>query len=121
MNDINSFSEQEEGLAPADVRFIELHVEPWPDGRRVRVHLTLTPFLQRPNLLGVITNAAGKEVCSIHIVETMISKMVFTMHLREEKVDGEYTLTMNINYPDLGEVDQRNLVFETHEMPPAES
>ncbi|HEX7973527.1 MAG TPA: hypothetical protein VF498_03890 [Anaerolineales bacterium] len=38
----------EDALPPDQVRFIDLHVELWPDGRRVRVHAEITPFQQRP-------------------------------------------------------------------------
>ncbi len=47
------------GLPPAEVRFTELRIEPWPDGRRLRVHVSLTPFQNKPDLEAMILDEAG--------------------------------------------------------------
>ena len=48
------------GCHRKEVRIIELRAEPWPeDGRRVRIHLEVTPFLERPNLEVPITDASS--------------------------------------------------------------
>ena len=80
--------DDQEPLPAADVRFVDLHVEPWPDGRRVRVHVTLTPFQERPNLLITVFAPSGEEVCSANIIESMEDRFVFTLHLRGEPVDA---------------------------------
>lgn len=110
--DIEPFHlDDQEPLPPADVRFLDLHVEPWPDGRRVRVHVTLTPFQERPNLLITVLTPSGEEVCSANIIESMEDRFVFTLHLRGEPVDL-YTLDAQIQYADFGQVDSRSLTFE---------
>jgi hypothetical protein len=110
------FPQDEDALPPAEVRFIDVHVEPWPDGRRVRVHVQLTPFQQRPNVQVLITDPAGEEVCSANIIETMDNRFVFTLHLRGEPAES-YNLEMQLLYDELGIVDQRRLTFS----PPATS
>jgi hypothetical protein len=89
----------------------QFEVEPWPDGRRIRVLVSLTPFLERPNLYASIQNAKGDEVSSAVIVETMDDQMVFTMHIRAEEVGGVYTLTLSITYPDHEEVDAAPSIY----------
>jgi hypothetical protein len=107
----------EDGLPPEEVRFTELRVEPWPeDGRRIRIHLEINPFLQRPNLEVSIFNQQEEEAASIHIIETIETRMTFTMHIRgADPVDGQYTVKARLFYPEIGDVDQKQVSFETQE------
>ena len=97
---------------PGDVRITELSVEPWPDGKRVRVEVSLTPFSTRPDLNASVLDDQGSEVCSANIIQTMDDRMVFTLHLRGESPAGRYTLHLDVTYEDLGRVDERSLQFE---------
>jgi hypothetical protein len=101
-------------LPPSEVRFTELRVEPWPDGRRVRVHITLTPFQENPSLEAVLSSADHQHLASASIIETIENRMVFTMHLRPAVAGVLYHLTAVILYPDLGVVDERSTSFEVH-------
>jgi hypothetical protein len=85
-------------LPPGEVRIRKFRAEPWPDGRRVRVTLELTPFLKRPNGEIRITDDQGEEAASISIIETMEPKMEFTMHLRGAEVNGRYTASAQVFY-----------------------
>jgi hypothetical protein len=85
-------------LPPGEVRIRQFRAEPWPDGRRVRVTLELTPFLKRPNSEIKITDEQGEEAASISIIETMEPKMEFTMHLRGADVHGAYTVSAQVFY-----------------------
>lgn len=100
----------EEPLPPPDVRFLDVHVEPWPNARRVRVHVQLTPFQERPNLQAVVLDPAGDEVCSANIIEAMDDRFVFTLHLRGEPAES-YKLEITLFYDELGKIDQRDLSF----------
>ncbi len=106
-----------EGLPPAEIRFTELRVEPWADGRRIRVHVTLTPFQQKPNLEASIKDETGHEVSFTSIIETAENRFVFTMHIRSASVSGKYTLTASLNYQDLGTIDEKSISFSTQELP----
>ena len=104
----------EDGLPPQEVRITELKATPWPeDGRRVRVSLEMTPFLERPNLEITIQNSEGREVSSINIIESIDARMTFTMHLRGDEIKGSYTLTARVHYPEMGMVDEKDFAFET--------
>lgn len=85
-------------LPPAEVRIRELRAEPWPDGRRVRVALGLTPFQKRPGGELRITDAQGREVAALSFIETITPKMELTMHLRVDEPAGQYTLSATIFY-----------------------
>ncbi len=85
-------------LPPDEVRIRRFEVNPWPDGRRVRVYLEVTPFQKRPNGEISITNAGGDELANISIIETMDPKMEFTLHLRGAELSGPFTVSAYIFY-----------------------
>jgi hypothetical protein len=95
-----------------EVRFVEVHVEPWPDGRRLRVHITLTPFTTPPNLQATLLNEQDEEIASANIIETVVERLVFTMHIPAQAVGSQYKLAADLMYPDLGVVDHRMVTFE---------
>jgi hypothetical protein len=85
-------------LPPNEVRIKSLKAEPWPDNRRVRITLEVTPFQKRPNGEVSITNPLGDEVASVSIIESIVPLMEFTMHLRGENLPGEYRLSATLFY-----------------------
>lgn len=85
-------------LPPEDVRILDLRAEPNPDGRRVRVWLELTPFLQNPNGDISIKNVQGQELANASFIESITPKMDFTLHLRGATTGGTCTLLASIFY-----------------------
>jgi len=85
-------------LPPNEVRIKELRAELWPDNRRVRITLEVTPFQRRPNGEVSITNPQGEEVASASIIESIVPRLEFTMHLRGENPVGEYRVSATIFY-----------------------
>jgi hypothetical protein len=106
----------DDALPPEEVRFSELRVEPWPDGRRIRVHLTLTPFQQNPNLDMTLSDETGAEAGRVDIIETIENRIVFTMHIRSALASGPFSLKANISYPEIGVVASQTISFN---IPPA--
>lgn len=102
----------EDALDPADVRFVDVHIEPWEDGRRVRVHSELTPFKDRPNLEFTILDTDENVVSNVAVIESFETKFVITMHIRSTQVGGAYRLLARIQYPDIPQVDQREIQFD---------
>ncbi|HEX7432535.1 MAG TPA: hypothetical protein VF326_02670 [Anaerolineaceae bacterium] len=96
---------------PSEVRFIDIHVEPWPDSNKVRVHVELTPFAESPNLEVSILDPAGNEISTVSIIESAVRKLVFTMHLRGMAQTGPFTLMAKIVYPSIEPVDQTQISF----------
>jgi len=99
-------------LPPEKVRFLDIHVEPWPDGRRFRVHIETTRFEKSPNLEVIAENPLGEEVAHVNIIETNVAKLVFTIHIRGPEIKGEYLLKSRLYYPDLENVDNHKLTFQ---------
>jgi hypothetical protein len=87
-------------LPPDEVKIRELHAEPYPDGRRVRIILEITPFQRRPNCEINIMNEEGEEVASLSIIESIDARMDFTVHLKGEKQSGKFTVSADIYYYD---------------------
>ena len=85
-------------LSPEEVRVCEMKITSTLKGGRVKIYLVLTPFMKRPNIDVTITNASGKEVAHASILETMLPKMEFTMHLREHEPGIEYRVEARVYY-----------------------
>lgn len=91
------------GNAPkprGEVAIEVLEVAIYHDRMRVLIHVGVTPFLERPNLLLSVRNAEDKLVGELSIIETMHNDMEFTMHLRGLDGDpqGWYTVEADLYY-----------------------
>ncbi|NWF63442.1 MAG: hypothetical protein HXY38_03965 [Chloroflexi bacterium] len=86
---------------PAETGITLLSAEAWPDGRRLRVNLEMTPFQKRPHLEITLTNGEDNEVASTSIVEPLTWKIEFTMHIRGE-LRNPYTVHARLHYPEEG-------------------
>ena len=96
--DINFTDLSEVPLPPGEVRIREFRMEPYPDGKRVRVYLELTPFQKRPSGELFVTDSSGSQVATANVIETIDSKMELTMHLRIPDPQGEFTARAIIFY-----------------------
>lgn len=114
--DIPLFQTDRAPRPKSEVRIEELQVTPYPDRFRVRIHIKVTPFLERPNLLLIAHNQADKVVSELNIIETMHHDMEFTLHIRENKDPaGVYTLTADLFYETRNPPQDRHI--ETFEIP----
>jgi hypothetical protein len=99
---------------PEETHITSLTAEAWPDGRRLRVNLEVTPFQKRPYIEVSLKDSEGDEVASTSIVEPLSWKLEFTMHIRGE-LRNPYTLDARLYYPDDGPADEpRSFTFEVH-------
>lgn len=98
--DIQFFEDGSGAPQPRDkVRIEDVEIVVYPDRRRVYVHLRVTPFLERPNLLLAAHNENDRLVSELSIIETMHNDMEFTMHIRGvPEPAGVYTLTAELFY-----------------------
>jgi hypothetical protein len=90
-------------VPPEEVRLLDVIVTPQPKSGRVKIYIELTPFMKRPNVNVSITNKAGKEIAHTTILETMLPKMEFTMHLRQPEQGSEYSADIWVYYQRLPE------------------
>lgn len=104
---------------PEETRITSFTAEPYPDGRRLRVNLEITPFQKRPYIEVTLTNAKGEEIASTSIVEPLSWKLEFTMHIRGE-LQNPYTLNARLYYPENGPSDQpHQFSFDITPPPPS--
>src|SRR5512135_2507667 len=92
---------------PREVRITEAVARPAPDGRRVALLITLTPFLEYPNLEVVLYRPDGEEERSLTVVGTMDRHLALTMHVKQP-LPGEYRAQIDLIHE--GEVLQRQEV-----------
>jgi hypothetical protein len=91
-------------LAPKpreEIQLESLGLTPYPDGRRVKVSLTITPFMpmDRPSLEISVIDEDNHLVASLSVVETNIHKLDLTVHLKtEEQPEGQYTFRVDLYY-----------------------
>ena len=83
-----------------EVRVRRLSAQPYPDGRRVRVAVGLTPFLDRPNLEFEVFNAVGESVGATSVIESVDHELDLTLHLRGPLPGGRHTLRVTLSYFD---------------------
>jgi hypothetical protein len=85
-------------LPPDEVKIVELRAESWPDKKRVKVTLEITPFLKRPNGEISLIDAKGNEVSIVNIIESIETKMEITLHLRGVDPEGDFLVSASIYY-----------------------
>ena len=98
-------------MTPEETQISDLSVQPYPDGRRLRVNLEITPFQKRPHLEFILRNAGGEEVTTVNMVEPLTWKLEFTMHLRGETLNP-YTLEARLFYPEGPSAKPRSITFD---------
>src|SRR5690242_2046741 len=101
--DLNFYADP--GLAPkprSEIRIETMTLTPYPDGRRVRIEIELTPFApsDRPNLELTAIKHDGSHAGSVSIIEAAQRMLSLTMHLRDAQPSGEYTLQVDLYYGD---------------------
>lgn len=101
---------------PEETQMTDLRVTPYPDGRRLRVNVEITPFQKRPYLEFTLRDAAAEEVSSVSMVEPLSWKLEFTMHLRGE-LHNPYTLEARLFYPDGPMAAPRTIAFSVERAP----
>ncbi len=90
-----------------DIKILSFDAEPYPDGRRVRVKLVLSPFLQGPNGEISLTNQDDELLTTINIVNIFIPENEFTLHIPESKsLPGSYTVNVEVFYIEEEEIEQ---------------
>lgn len=91
MSTLSFFENPDEAPVPKEqVAIDQVVFEPLPDGRRIRVSVTLTPFVDRPNLDILLLTPEHRQVSSLSIVEALERQMEFTLHIRERETLPQY-------------------------------
>jgi hypothetical protein len=101
------------------VRFTDVGVRPYNDGRRVKLSFKMTPFQERPSVEATVTNGDGLAVATMNLIEAMETDFDFTLHLRGPVPSGKHRIELMLFYivsddhPDQRQiVDERMVEFE---------
>jgi hypothetical protein len=94
-----------------EVRLRHLAVAPLPDGRRLRIDITVTPFLERPNIDLDLLAPGGESLVRTSVVEADSPNFSLTMHLKTAPVEGEYTVRGSLSYSDSPQQDVLEQAF----------
>ena len=111
---IDFFSDPGQAPKPRnEIRIEQVAALPYEDGRRVQLDISVTPFApsDRPNLEIVSSNSQSEIVASMTVIETMQTKMSFTLHLKEDHPSGEYTLAVALYYDEEAIQDTKHATF----------
>jgi hypothetical protein len=102
--------EAEVPLPPREVRVTTASAQPAPDGRRVALNITLTPFLEYPNLEVTLYRPDGEEERSLSIVGAPDRQLALTLHVKQPVPQAEYRIQIDLIHE--GEVLQtQNVTF----------
>lgn len=113
--DIEFVDPAEAPLPPDQVSFRDLRVAPYPDRQRVKVEMSVTPFQVRPSIDLEVLDAQGARVATASIVEATDTTMSLTLHLKNPPWNAPLVLHARLIYPQIGEVDKRQVPFEPPE------
>jgi hypothetical protein len=102
---------KDDAQPPELVRFNDVQIKSFPDGRRVRIQIGVIAFQKAPNIDIEAYNPDGDQVASTTIIEMSSRSMDVTLHLRRKIVPGRYVCKLNLGYPDLKVVDSREVAF----------
>ena len=85
-------------LPPDEVHIRDFRAQLYPDGRRVRIYLEISPFQKRPSGEITIISPSGNPVANANIIETVDPKLELTMHLRGTPEPGIYSVQVDLFY-----------------------
>lgn len=116
MTDLPLYDDPEDVPTPvarADMRFEAVSVQPYADGRRVKLQFKFPPFQDRPSVDAWVTNADGHVVGALSLIEAMEQDFDFTLHLRGPEPRGEHVLHLALFYLiSDDQLDERQIVDE---------
>jgi hypothetical protein len=108
-----SFVDSDEVPVPPElVRIHALRVEPYPDGKRIALDLSLTPFLEAPDLAIRIQNQDDVVVASTDVIEARDPKMRLTIHIRGPVTTDSLKAVVDVHYQEQGQVDKKDVTFD---------
>jgi hypothetical protein len=85
-------------LPRSEMHFADVQVQPYADGRRVKLTLKFPSFEERPSVDAWVTNAEGDVVASLSLIEAMEQEFDFTLHLRGPEPRGAHILHLVLYY-----------------------
>lgn len=99
--DLQFFETEQVPLPPEQVRVTSARAAPYPDRRRVKVGVSLTPFLERPDVELRIADPAGETLAEAAVIECVEPEFELTLHLRQAQPTAALCqLHVTVRYPE---------------------
>lgn len=98
-------------LPPSEVRLRSIDVQPYPDRRRLKVRLELTPFQVAPDIELALKDEQGGYLASASIIGAISNIMTLTLHMRAEPRSQHCTVEASLAYNELGTVHTETVAF----------
>ena len=106
------FVDPEENPQPPElVRFRNVSFNIYPDKRRLRLKVDITPFQEPPNMEVKAFKPSGEQAASASVIGMNSPNLELTLHLRGEISAGDYVLNLQLGYYDNEPVDHREVPF----------
>ena len=97
--EINFFDNPEETpKMREEVRFNDLGIHIYEDGRRVAVGFDITPFIEKPSIMVYVVNGMGQEVATLSVIDALKPNFSLVMHLRDKEISNPYTARAILYY-----------------------
>jgi len=106
---------EEEPQSPENIRFTNVTLDLYPDRRRVKVGIHLTPFKSPPNIEIDVHDASENLVANATIIGVSGPDQDITLHLRGELTAGDYVFFMTLGYQDQEIQDRKEVAFRMPE------
>ena len=89
------------GYSRDKVRFNQLGLFVYEDGRRIAVGFDITPFQERPSIEISVINSAGIDSAKLSVIEAIEPQFNLTIHLRDSEPISPYTIEAILYYQSL--------------------
>ena len=113
--DIRPFEFDEEPQSPENIRIRNVNLELYPDSRRVKVGIRLTPFITPPNIEIDVHDTSENLVANATMIGASEPNLDITLHLRGELPAGEYALLLTLGYQENENIDRTEVTLHMPE------
>lgn len=96
--DIPFFEPEQMPQPRENIKVETLDAEAYPDGRRVRVTVKMTPFSERPSLVIEALNTVGDVLAQVDVLEAMTKQVSLTLHLRGPLPEPQATVRAQLYF-----------------------
>ena len=118
MQEIFFFDDGATPLPPNEVHIERIVAKPYPDGTRLQITITLSPFLEKPNLAISVTDKDAATLVTAEVLEPISITTELTLHIRTKYPDSIHTLTVDLYYEENEYQDTKSMDFYPTEQTP---
>jgi len=98
MEDISLTEPDDIPRPPDEVEILSFNAQPYEDGKRVLISITFTPFQENPSADVLVFDQDNNQIAKANIIETIDPETEITIHLRQQKPQGQYRVTIQAYY-----------------------